>query len=259
MNRFIVNNLRGLCFIFALLILWELAGTHGWIDSTLIPTPSKIFRALLQMLSSGQLFTDSLASLRRVFLGFALAAIAGIVLGLFIAWLGRRFEWVETPFEWLRPIPPIAWIPIAILWFGIGEKPAYFIVFLGAFFPILTNVVAGVKSTEPLLLNAARCLGAGRWLIITNVVLPSALPNIFTGLRVGFGVAWICVITAEMVGAQSGLGYMIQLNRLLLQTDKVLAGMVVIGFLGFIFNHLLLALEKRCVRWKQPTIVGLIQ
>jgi len=236
--------------VLILLLIWEVAATIGWIDTTIVPPPHQILETIVAMLRSGQLTTDTLASLQRVFFGFAMATLAGIFLALMVATLSPARFFFEPLVEILRPIPPIAWIPLAILWFGIGDSPAYFIVFLGAFFPIFTNALAGIQSTERMHLNAARCLGASRWLILTDVVLPSALPSILTGLRVGFGVAWICVITAELVGAQSGLGYMIQLNRLLLQTDRVLGGMVVIGCLGFVFNFLLLQLEKRLICWR---------
>lgn len=238
-----------------LLAIWQLAGGLGWSNTELVPSPTQVARAIGEMLASGQLFDDSLASLRRVFLGFVAAVLMGGIVGALIAWLSKWSTWLDFPLELLRPIPPIAWIPLAIIWFGIGEMPAYFIVFLGAFFPIFANVVAGIRSTDRLHINAARCLGAGKWLILQDVILPSALPSIMTGLRVAFGVGWICVITAELVGAQSGLGYMIQLNRLLLRTDKVVAGMVAIGCLGFGFNQLLVLAERKLVRWRlQPTL-----
>lgn len=252
MSPAFAQHTRRILPILILVSLWQFAGSRGVDNVGLVPTPMQVARALHEMVANGQLFLDVLASLRRVFSGFFLAGVAGIFFGMLLARLGRLAVWFDAPFELLRPIPPIAWIPLAILWFGIGETPAYFIVFLGAFFPILTNVHAGVLATEKLHINAARCLGAGRRLLLTDVILPSALPNILTGLRVGFGVGWICVITAELVGAQSGLGYMIQLNRLLLRTDKVIAGMVVIGCLGFAFNQLLVWLERKLVRWRTP-------
>jgi NitT/TauT family transport system permease protein/sulfonate transport system permease protein len=256
MSRFALNIVRRLVPVLLLLVLWQLAGTFGWSNVSLIPSPTQVASAIQEMISSGQLFHDAVASLQRVLLGFAAAVFAGCVVGALISWLANHADWLNSPLELLRPIPPIAWIPLAILWFGIGEAPAYFIVFLGAFFPVLTNVVAGIRSTERLHINAALCLGANRGLILREVILPSALPSILIGLRVGFGVAWICVITAELVGAQSGLGYMIQLNRLLLRTDKVVAGMVVIGCLGFAFNQILVLLERKLVRWRIASALG---
>lgn len=244
-----VLRLGLVCFLIA---LWQAVGSLGWSDTTIIPSPGQVLRAIAEMTYNGQMIVDATASLRRVSVGFLLAVIAGCIVGGLLAWFGHHADWLDAPLELLRPIPPIAWIPLAILWFGIGETPAYFIVFLGAFFPIFANVFAGVRTTEKLHINAARCLGASNRLLLTDIILPSALPSILTGLRVGFGVGWICVITAELVGAQSGLGYMIQLNRLLLRTDRVIAGMVVIGCLGFAFNQLLVLLERKLVRWKTP-------
>ena len=239
--------------VIVLLALWQIFGWLGWSNTDLVPSPTEVASAIGEMTSSGQLFDDALASLRRVFVGFTAAIIIGCIIGGLTAGNSNWSSWLDSPLELLRPIPPIAWIPLAIIWFGIGEMPAYFIVFLGAFFPVFVNVVAGIRSTEQQHINAALCLGANRWLILCDVILPSALPSIMTGLRVAFGVGWICVITAELVGAQSGLGYMIQLNRLLLRTDKVVAGMVVIGFLGFTFNQLLVFAERKLVRWRlQP-------
>jgi NitT/TauT family transport system permease protein len=241
---------RRVLLVLFLVGVWQVLGAVGAQNANLVPTPVQVSQALAEMAESRELFVDAFASLRRVFIGFLLAGTAGLAFGMLLGWLEQRAAWLEAPFELLRPVPPIAWIPLAILWFGIGETPAYFIVFLGAFFPILASVRDGVRGTEILHINAARCLGAGRLLLFTDVILPSTLPSILTGLRVGFGVGWICVITAELVGAQSGLGYMIQLNRLLLRTDKVIAGMVVIGALGFTLNQLLVLLEKKLVRWR---------
>lgn len=250
MRPVVLTLIRRLAPIVLLLAIWEGSAIMDVSNSSLIPSPVQIGAAIREMITSGQLVGDVAASLRRVLLGFGAAVLTGCILGTLITWLGNHADWLNSPLELLRPIPPIAWIPLTILWFGIGETPAYFIVFIGAFFPILTNVVAGIRSTEQMHINAARCLGASRGLILREVVLPSALPNILTGCRVGLGVGWICVITAELVGAQSGLGYMIQINRLLLRTDKVMAGMVIIGSLGFAFNRLLIFLEKRLVPWR---------
>jgi NitT/TauT family transport system permease protein/sulfonate transport system permease protein len=253
MKSALKRNLKRLVLLLLLASAWQLFGNFSIANLNLVPTPLQVARAVGEMIANGQLLSDALASLQRVLIGFLLAAISGTIFGMLLAWLGKRAVWFDAPFELLRPVPPIAWIPLAVLWLGIGELPAYFIVFLGAFFPILTTVHAVVQATEKTHINAARCLGANRKMLLTDVILPSALPGILTAFRVGFGVAWICVITAELVGAQSGLGYMIQLNRLLLRTDKVVAGMVVIGCLGFIFNLLFLLTERKLVHWRTPT------
>jgi ABC-type nitrate/sulfonate/bicarbonate transport system permease component len=149
----------------------------------------------------------------------------------------------------IRPISVIAWIPLAILWFGLGDKSAWFIIFLGAFFPIFTNTFVGAQSVATIHIQVAQCFGAGRWLFITKVLFPSALPYIVAGLRVGLGVGWMCVIAAELIAATSGLGYMIQMARTTIETEKVIAGMVVIGVIGFIMNAIMLWIERCLVSW----------
>jgi len=153
--------------------------------------------------------------------------------------------------EFLRPIPPIAWIPISIILFGIGDPSAYFVIFVGAFFPILTNTARGVSEVSPVHLDAAKSLGASRFRCFGHVLLPSALPNIFTGLRIGLGFAWMCVIAAEMIAAQSGIGYEIQLNRQLLELDKVVAGMVTIGVVGLVSSSMMAQLEWLSLPWRR--------
>ncbi|PIP86723.1 nitrate ABC transporter permease, partial [Candidatus Campbellbacteria bacterium CG22_combo_CG10-13_8_21_14_all_43_18] len=163
-------------------------------------------------------------------------------------WVSRL---ISPILELLRPIPPIAWIPLAILWFGIGNNPAYFLVFLGAFFPIFSNTYLGVSSVEETYKRAAYSLGATKKEIITDIILPASMPQIFTGLKIGLGVGWMVVIAAELVGAQSGLGYMIQLNRFLLNSPEIITGMITIGVIGFLLNLLITKIEKMTTPWNQ--------
>jgi ABC-type nitrate/sulfonate/bicarbonate transport system permease component len=188
-------------------------------------------------------------SLWRVSVGFILAAILGIFIGFLIAINEKARIYISSILEILRPIPPIAFIPIAILWFGIGNGPAYFLVCFGAFFPIFTNTFFGVISINPIHKNAALCLGATKKMLVFDVMIQAAMPFITAGLKTGIGVAWFCVIAAELVGAQSGLGYMIQLNRLTLQSEKVIAGMIIIGVVGYLMNRLMTVIQKKLVPW----------
>jgi ABC-type nitrate/sulfonate/bicarbonate transport system permease component len=154
--------------------------------------------------------------------------------------------------EVLRPVPPLAWIPIAILWFGIGITSAGFIIFLGAFFPILLNTIAGVTSVNPTLVEAARTLGASERQILAKVLLPGAMPNIFVGLRVGLGIGWMTLVAAEFTGVRSGygLGYMIMTARDIQRADEIMAGMAVIGLTGLLIDACLRAVQARLVPWK---------
>jgi ABC-type nitrate/sulfonate/bicarbonate transport system permease component len=188
-----------------------------------------------------------------VLVGYGLAVFLGVGSGVFIALSRPTRQFFAPLLEIIRPIPPVAFIPIAVLWFGIGNGPAYFLVCLGAFFPIYTNAVAGVLNVSQAHRDAARCLGADRRLMLTDVLLPGSLPHLAAGLRTGLGTAWFCVIVAELVGAQSGLGYMIQLNRLTLQSEKVVAGMIAIGILGYLMNYAMVAAQHRLVPWTSPS------
>ena len=219
-----------------LLGLWQLLASRAAANPVLLPPPGEVGRAALELARGGFLWGDVLASLRRVGVGFLLAATAGVGLGAALG-VGRRLAALFHPLlEALRPIPPIAWIPLAILWFGIGDAPSYFIVAIGAFFPVFVSTYDGIRQVDPRFVQVARCLGASGRRVTLEVVLPAALPSILTGLRVGLGFGWMAVVAAELVAARSGLGYMIQVNRSLLETARVLVGMGLIGLLGYLMS-----------------------
>jgi ABC-type nitrate/sulfonate/bicarbonate transport system permease component len=233
----------------ALILVWQLLSAFGWINTNIFPPPSRIVQAIVDMAQAGLLWKDVQASVLRVSIGFALATIVGVGLGALLGrvqWLARL---ILPIIEIVRPISPIAWIPIAILWFGLGDKPAWFLICYGAFFPIFTNTYLGVISVQQIHVQAAQCHGASRTLFVRRVLLPSALPYILAGMRIGLGVAWMCVIAAELIAAQSGLGYMIQLARTMIETEKVFAGMIIIGILGFCMNALMSWLERQLTPW----------
>ena len=233
-----------------LILVWEAAARSGLINVNLFPAPSNVLAAIVGLAQLGVLFVDIQASVIRVTMGFLIASAISMTVAVVLARSDRLTAYVMPIIDLLRPISVIAWIPLAILWFGIGDKPAWFIIFLGAFFPIFTNTYVGMRSVEPIHLQAAECLGAGRWLFIKEVLIPSALPFMLTGMRVGLGVGWMCVIAAEMIASTSGLGYMIQLARVLIETERVIGGMVVIGIIGFTMNYLMLQLERRLTPWR---------
>jgi len=246
-----MSPLRTAIPIVTLVLVWQLIAVLGAFDPQLFPRPVTVARAFLDLLVRGDLLTDIIASLQRVLVGFLIALAIGTPLGLFLGTNAKASGLFTPILELLRPIPPIAWIPLAILWFGLGNKPAYFLVFLGAFFPIFTNALFGATSLEERYRRAAYSLGATKRQFVVNVLIPASLPHVFAGLRIGLGVGWIVVITAELVGAQSGLGYMIQFNRLLLETPKVIAGMITIGLIGFLLNRLMIQLENKLIPWKR--------
>jgi ABC-type nitrate/sulfonate/bicarbonate transport system permease component len=193
-----------------------------------------------------------LYSLYRVALGYAIAALLAIPLGLLMGWSPGLLRATHSLFEVVRPIPPLAWIPIAILWFGIGIKSAVFIIFLGAFFPILLNTISGVLSIQPILIEAARTLHAKGKDIFFKVLLPGAVPSIFVGMRIGIGIGWMTLVAAEFTGVKEGygLGYMIMTARDIQRPDEIFAGMLVIGVIGLLIDVGLRATESRMIRWK---------
>lgn len=245
----LLGQLRYLVGIPILLIGWELGVRFGWINGNFFPAPTAVVRALIDLAQAGLLFRDIQASVVRVTVGFLIAAAVAIALGMALGRSPRIAAYTMPILDLIRPISVIAWIPLAILWFGLGDKSAWFIIFLGAFFPIFTNTIVGAQSVAKIHVQVAQCFGAGRWLFIRKVLFPSALPYIVAGLRVGLGVGWMCVIAAELIAATSGLGYMIQMARTTIETEKVIAGMVVIGVIGFIMNAIMLWIERRLVSW----------
>jgi len=220
------------------------------LNNYFIPSPLEVIEALIATTLSGELILHMIPSLYRIIIGFLIAAFFGILLGLLFG-VTKKLDYVVEPIiEILRPIPPIAWIPIAILLFGLGDNSAFFIVFLGAFFPIFTNTIFGVKKLPRKYINISKTLELSKISFFKNVLFKFTQPYIFTGLKIGIGMAWMSVIAAELIGAQSGLGYFIQINRLLLHTDKIVAGMIAIGVLGFILTKSIVLIEKKLVKWE---------
>ena len=230
---------------------WGLAAA-GLDNPVLLPSPLEVYRVLGEVIHSSGYYRDLGASLRRVVGGYVLASGVAVPLALVMAaWAPLRRSLLPVV-SLLRPIPPIAWIPLAILWFGLGDAPSFFITAVAAFFPIFLNAFAGGLAVSRRHLDAARSLGATRLALLLEVRLPSAMPMIATGLRIGLGQSWMAVVTAELIAAQSGLGYMIQANRLTLQTAHVLVGMITIGTLGALMTWLFALAESRViVPWQE--------
>ena len=244
--------LLGASGIAVLLVAWTLAARR--LDNPiLLPVPRALWGGLRETLADGTLMRDVAASLGRVLCGFGLAAATAVPLALAVIALRPLRQLVLPVLALLRPIPPIAWVPIAILWFGLGDRPSYFVTAVAAFFPIFVNSLAGAAAVEEQHLRAARCLGAGRLALLRFVYLPSALPAVFTGLKVGLGQSWMAVVTAELVAAQSGLGYMIELNRLQLETPRVFVGMLLIAVIGAAMTFVLGRAEALAFPWRAGT------
>jgi len=232
-----------------ILFIWKIVTFFGFVKSVILPSPESIIQALIFELQNGYLIKNIVVSIFRVFSGFAIALIIGIPLGLLMGWFKGVRKFFDGLIEILRPIPPIAWIPLAILWFGIGELSKIYVIAYGAFFPIVLNSILGVKSIDSNLLKLAKSMNLKGFKLFKEVIFPGSLPSIFTGLRIGLGVGWMCLIAAELIAAQSGLGYMIEESRLLLLTSRVILGMLIIGLLGFLSDRLIRFFEKRLIHW----------
>lgn len=219
------------------LVTWSLLSRFVF-GPFLVPPPETVARTLLRMVSSGELARHTIASLQRVAVGFFLGSFAAIVIGLLMGRNRLVSEIVDPGMEFLRFLSPTAMIPIAVIWFGIGEASKYFLIFWGTFFILVVNTIAGVARTSPQRINAAKCLGASEARIFLSIVLPSAIPSIVTGMRVSIATAFISIIPAELVAADEGLGYLLQASSLLMQTDRIFAALVTIGVVGFITDRL---------------------
>ncbi len=217
----------------------------------LMPSPLDVLRTGIEQVRSGELQNDILASLSRVLQGFAIAAILGVSLGMAVGRSPFLENLLDPMLELLRPIPPLAFLPMMVLWFGIGESSKIAFIAYAAFFPIFTTTLEGIKYVDPLLLRAAASLGANRRDMFRYVVLPAAMPGIITGLRLGFGLSFFVIVAAEFIAADSGLGYLINDARTFFLVSQMLLGAAVIGLIGFTFNRLLRLLEARLLRWRK--------
>ena len=252
-------RLRGLAlavsFPLLLVVAWHLA-THDR-AGTLIPPPADVWLAMRDLAVGGindDAFSETLhlhllASMARVFGGFALALVVALPLGLLIGRIALVRETIDPTLQLLRPVPVTAWLPLAMIMFGIGPRSAFFLVFLGAFYPILVNTIFGVRSVEPRLFEAAAMLGCRGPAQFFRVVLPAALPSIFTGIRLGLGFAWVVIVVGEMTGVQTGLGALIMDARQLSRTDIVISGMIVIGLIGFLSDWAVMLIGRRLLAW----------
>ena len=251
--------------------IWQAVASMGWVNENILPSPLQVWRKWVAYLLplqdfktwhanntggsklawalSGELIVDSLGSLYRVLVGFAVGAGLALPIGLAMGASRVVYTWLNPLFQLLRPIPPIAYIPLSILWFGLGNPPAIFLIALGAFFPVLMNTIAGVRQVDGIYLRAARNLGAGGPTLFLRVILPAAVPYILTGMRIGIGTAFIVVIVSEMIAVNNGLGFRILEAREYFWSDKIIAGMITIGILGLAIDAGMNRLNNYLLRW----------
>jgi len=248
------------------IIVWQAAASLGWVNPQVLPSPLAVLRKWIEYLLpaepysasngswlawavSGELIHDAIGSMYRVIVGFLVGAVLALPLGLAMGASKRVYAWMNPLVQLLRPIPPIAYIPLSILWFGLGNPPAVFLISLGAFFPVLMNTIAGVRQVDGIYLRAARNLGASQRTIFLRVMLPAAVPYILSGVRIGIGTAFIVVIVSEMIAVNNGLGFRILEAREYFWSDKIIAGMITIGLLGLAIDIGMNKLNNHLLRW----------
>ena len=240
-----------IAFFFA---VWWLVTAMGWVKPLFVPSPAAIFMKFLDIVNNG--FTGTpflehvLISTGRVFGAFVLACIVGLPLGLAMGMSPVMRGILDPPIEFYRPIPPLAYLPLMIIWFGIGETSKILLIFLSIFAPIALGARSGVRSAAIEQIHAAYSFGATRWQVMRHVIMPSAMPEILTAMRIGIGFGWTTLVAAEMVAATKGLGYMVLSASQFLQTPVVILGIFIIAIIAFAFDLLMRFLEKRLVPWK---------
>ncbi|HEX6795970.1 MAG TPA: ABC transporter permease [Casimicrobiaceae bacterium] len=248
-----LSRISRLWLLAVFVIAWQLISMYGQrvnpqLD-VMMPPPTAVISAAADLIARGVLLTHILDSLKRVLLAVGAAAVLGVPLGLAMGWSKRFRAAVDPLLEFIRPIPPLAWIPLSILWFGIGDVQIVYIIFLAAFFPVVLNSLAGARDVDTYLLRAGLSLGARPRELFLTVVLPAALPHIFTGIRIGLGIGWMALVAGELVAAPSGLGYMINNARTLFRSDYILLGMVLIGALGLVLDYLMRQAARFAMPW----------
>ena len=243
----------GIASLTVFILLWE--ALHLAMNNPFLPGPYEVFLAFIRIATVGDIYHVPLwlhiaTSLYRVLLGFIVGVITAVPLGLLMGVRTTARNAATPILEPIRFIPPMAWIPLTILLLR-GLSGYVFLIWIGVFFPVLLNTIAGVRRTSITLMSVAKTFGAGNFTVLRKIIFPSALPEIMTGLRVGMGIGWMCLVAAELIGGSYyGLGYLIELYYNLLQSDVVIVGMVTIGIIGLVINYIMLLAEKRMFRWR---------
>lgn len=237
-----------------LLVIWQCIATFKLINPAVFPGPLTIVHTALFDVPGGRLLQHIGISLFRVALGFLFGLGAGVVLGVICGWYLKLGSILRTPIELIRPIPPLAWIPIAIIWLGLGEPSKVLIIFLGAFFPVFTNTYKGMVTIDPLVVRAAQTLGLGGTKLLLRVVVPATLPDIATGMRIGWSYCFGCMVAAELIAANSGLGYLIMNARQVGEISIIIYGVIIIGVINLITDFIIQeVLIKRKLKWQYIT------
>lgn len=249
------KKLYSLLAVFIFLLIWEVAPRVGLADPIFVPPFSKVILAFCQLIVSGEMFKDVLISLQRAIIGFGLALVIAVPLGLLIGWFDRVEKFLDPLLQTFRQTSALALLPVFILIFGIGEVSKVAIIFWGVQWPILLNTISGVKTVDPLLIKSARSMGASPLTLFIKVILPGAFPSIFTGIRLSATSAILILIAAEMIGSNSGLGFLIYESQVKIEVPNMYAAILSIAILGLVVNYLLVLLGKKIMKWNDDTSI----
>ena len=233
-----------------IIALWIVGSDNNWFNQSIIPTPHKINFQFSKVIEDGSLLKHITVSFIRVIYGYIIGALAGVLLGILVGLFSKLDQAFILLIGILRPIPPIACIPLFILALGIGEDSKIALIFIGAFWPCLLNTITGIKQADSKLIEVAKVLGKGKFIILKDIILPSALPSIFTGLRLGISTAWSCVVAAEMIASSVGVGYLIMYAREMSKPALLFIGIIAIGIIGLLIDLFMQFLQDKIIFWE---------
>lgn len=239
------------CLIPAVVLIgWQAASTLGWISAQLFPPPLTILKSFFEVIASGELGMHLQTSVMRAMLGFVIGGGSGLIIGLFVGLFKRSEQMLDPTIQMLRTVPLLAITPLFILWFGFGELSKVLLISMGAFFPMYVNAFLGVRNVDAKLFDVSRVLEFTRLQQVTKVILPGAMPNVLLGVRLSLSTSWLCLVVAELMGADRGVGYLIQDARAYMRTDIVFVGIIVFAAAGKLSDSLVRWLERRLLRWQ---------
>lgn len=234
----------------AVLVVWQLASSLEWISPQLFPSPLSIFRSFYEIIVSGELAPHLGISVMRAMLGFLIGGGTGLLIGLLVGLYKRSEQLLDPSIQMLRTVPLLAITPLFILWFGFGELSKVLLISMGAFFPLYVNAFLGVRNVDAKLFDVARVLEFSRWHQVTKVIMPGAMPNILLGVRLSLSTSWLCLVVAELMGADQGIGYLIQDARAYMRTEIVFVGIFIFAIVGKLTDSLVRILEAKLLKWQ---------
>ena len=248
-NKFL-RLVKSVLIFFIILLLWKITNYLGILSDYILPSPEKVYSTFLNMISDGSIFINVYASMKRVLIGFAISTAIGVPLGIFFGIYSGVYEYFKSLINFLRNTPPLALIPMLILWFGIGEESKIIIIVLASFFPIFTSTLKGIKNCDSKLIEVGRVFEFSKLQIIFKIIIPNAILDIAVGLKLALGYSFRAIIGAELVAASSGLGYLISDGKEMSRTDVVIVGIIVIGLLGIITDYIFSIIVKKVSKGK---------